>query len=67
MERILKANRFNEEAAYRLASFRMEGGQPIAALAFIDDYRQTYEQELGEELPERFGMLRARIAAGAGA
>jgi ATP/maltotriose-dependent transcriptional regulator MalT/DNA-binding SARP family transcriptional activator len=67
MERILKANRFNEEAAYRLASFRMEGGQPIAALAFIDDYRHTYEQELGEELPERFGMLRARIAAGAGA
>ncbi|MEO9254304.1 MAG: tetratricopeptide repeat protein, partial [Tepidiformaceae bacterium] len=67
MERVLRANRFNEEAAYRLASFRMEGGQPIAALAFIDDYRHTYEQELGEDLPERFGMLRARIAAGAGA
>jgi ATP/maltotriose-dependent transcriptional regulator MalT/DNA-binding SARP family transcriptional activator len=67
MERVLEANRFNEEAAYALATYRMRAGQTVAALAFIDDYRRSYESELGERLPERFSELRASIASGAGA
>ena len=64
MERILQQNRFNEEAAYSLAEYRSHAGQTVAALAFIDDYRATYEAEFGEGLPERFHRLRASIAAG---
>lgn len=65
MERVLKANRFNEEAAYQLARFRTQAGNPVAALAFMDEYRSAYEEELGSALPARFGTLRAQIAAGA--
>lgn len=64
MERVLRANRYNEEAAYQVARFRAQGGQATAALAFIDEYRETYESELGAALPARFGTLRAEIAAG---
>lgn len=67
MERVLESNRLNEEAAYALATYRMRAGQPVAALAFIDDYRRSYESELGERLPERFSQLRAAIASGSGA
>jgi LuxR family transcriptional regulator, maltose regulon positive regulatory protein len=67
MERVLQGNRFNEEAAYSLAAYRSQAGQPVAALALLDDYRSTYEAEFGERLPERFLRLRASIAAGAGA
>lgn len=64
MERVLRANRYNEEAAYQIARFRAQGGQATAALAFLDEYRETYESELGAALPARFGNLRAEIAAG---
>lgn len=64
LERILAEDRYNEEAAYQLATMRTRGGHTVAALAFLDDYRRTYEDELGEELPERFARLRARIANG---
>lgn len=64
MEKLLERDRFNEEAAYRLASYHMKAGQPVVALAVIDDYRRTYEQELGEALPQRFTQLRVQIASG---
>ncbi len=67
MERILQSNGLNEEAAYQLATYRTRAGQPVAALAFIDDYRRSYEEEFGEDLPERFISLRSQIASGAGA
>ena len=66
MERVLQGNRLNEEAAFALATYRNRAGQPVAALAFIDDYRRSYEAEYGERVPERFTQLRERIAAGAG-
>ena len=64
MERVLRANAFNEEAAYELATFRSRAGHTVQALRFIDDYGARYEEELGEALPERFRKLRADIAAG---
>jgi LuxR family maltose regulon positive regulatory protein len=67
MEQVLRGNRLNEEAAYSLATYRTKAGQPVAALAFIDGYRRTYEAEFGEQVPERFLRLRASIASGAGA
>ena len=66
MERILQANRLNEEAAFQFATYRTRAGQTAAALAFIDSYRRSYEQEFGEDVPERFVGLRAQIAAGGG-
>lgn len=64
MERVLRANQYNEEAAYQLARYRSKAGQVVQALSFIDDYGSTYESEFGEQLPERFWRLRADIAAG---
>ena len=64
VERVLANNRLNEEAAYQLAEFRSAAGQPAAALAFLDGYRRSYEEEMGEGLPERFRKLRTRIAGG---
>ncbi len=64
LERILRSDRFNEEAAYELARYRSRAGQAVQALHFIDQYAELYEQELGEPLPERFFELRAAIAAG---
>ncbi|QFG01896.1 tetratricopeptide repeat protein [Tepidiforma bonchosmolovskayae] len=64
LERILRNDRFNEEAAYELARYRSRAGQAVQALHFIDQYAELYEQELGEPLPERFFELRAAIAAG---
>lgn len=64
MERVLKSNRFNEEAAYQLARYRSRSGDVVQALRFIDDYGDSYVSEFGESLPERFGELRAAIAAG---
>lgn len=65
MEEVLERNRYNAEAAYQLAIYRVKAGQAAVALAFIDEYRGAYEQELGDQLPSRFGQLRAQIAAGA--
>ncbi len=65
MERVLTSNNLNEEAAYRLAMYRVRAGQAVAALDFLDSFRRTYEEELGESLPDRFGQLRSDIAAGA--
>ncbi len=64
MERVLRANQYNEEAAYQLARYRSKAGQVVQALSFIDDYGSIYESEFGEQLPERFWRLRAEIAAG---
>ncbi|MGH2634472.1 MAG: AfsR/SARP family transcriptional regulator, partial [Tepidiformaceae bacterium] len=64
MQRILASDRFNEEAAFLLATYRSGAGETAAALAFIDDYRRSYSREYGEDAPARFGHLRARIAAG---
>ena len=64
MERVLKANRFNEEAAYQFARYRQRAGQVVQALRFIDEYSNEYSHELGEELPARFWELRSAIAAG---
>lgn len=64
MERVLRANQYNEEAAYQLARYRGKAGQTIQALRFIDEYGSNYESEFGERLPERFWRLRADIAAG---
>jgi len=64
MERVLKSNPFNEEAAYQLARYRSRAGAVVQALRFIDEYGETYVSEFGEELPRRFGELRAAIAAG---
>lgn len=64
MERVLKSNRFNEEAAFQFARYRSRAGQVVQALRFIDDYGDTYVSEFGESLPERFGELRSAIAAG---
>lgn len=64
MERVLKANRYNEEAAFELATYRSRAGHTVQALRFIDEYSAEYESELGESLPERFWKLRSDIAAG---
>lgn len=64
MERVLRSNRFNEEAAYQFAQFRSRAGQVVQALRFIDEYAREYSDELGEELPGRFWDLRSAIAAG---
>ena len=64
MERVLKANRFNEEAAYQFAQYRSRAGQVVQALRFIDEYSHEYSEEIGEELPARFWDLRSAIAAG---
>jgi two-component SAPR family response regulator len=64
MERVLKANRFNEEAAYQFARYRSRAGGVVQALRFIDEYGDSYVSEFGEELPSRFNELRAAIAAG---
>ena len=64
MERVLRANRYNEEAAYELATYRSRAGHTVQALRFIDDYAASYEADLGEVLPERFWKLRADIASG---
>ena len=53
------------EAAYQLAIYRVRAGQSALALALIDEYGRTYEQEMGDRLPARFGTLRAEIASGA--
>jgi len=64
MERVLRANQYNEEAAYQVARYRGKAGQTVQALSFIDDYGSTYASEFGEDLPARFWLLRADIAAG---
>ena len=51
-------------AAYQLARYRGKAGQTVQAIRFIDDFGATYESEFGEQLPDRFQDLRARIAAG---
>jgi DNA-binding SARP family transcriptional activator len=64
MERVLRANRFNEEAAYQFARYRSRAGQTVQALSFIDEFGSTYSAEFGEALPGRFRELRSAIAAG---
>lgn len=64
MEQVLQASRFNDEAATLLAIYRSRAGQPAAALAFIDDYREELHRELDEELPGRLQRLRHAIASG---
>jgi DNA-binding SARP family transcriptional activator len=64
MEQLLDRNRFNEEAAYRLVTYRARAGNPAGALAFLDDYSASYRRDLGEPLPPRFRELRNSIAAG---
>lgn len=64
MDRVLRANRFNEEAAYQFARYRTRAGQVVQALRFIDEYTDTYEHELGAPPPQRFAELRSAIAAG---
>lgn len=64
MERVLRANQFNEEAAYQFARYRSRAGQVVQALKFIDQYDERYNEEFGEHPPQRFGELRAEIAAG---
>lgn len=64
LERILRADPFNEEAAYELARYRSRAGQAVQALHFLDQYAEEYERELGEPLPERFFALRSAIASG---
>ncbi|MGE5596749.1 MAG: tetratricopeptide repeat protein [Hyphomicrobiales bacterium] len=64
MEQLLERNRFNEEAAYRLATYRARAGNPAGALAFLDDYGRGYREDLGVSLPARFRELRNSIAAG---
>lgn len=64
LEQLLRRDQYNEEAAYLLATYRARGGQPAAALTFLDEYRDSYEEELGDRLPRRFAELRSQIAAG---
>ena len=64
MERVLRSNHLNEEAAYELATYRSRAGHTVQALRFIDDYGTQYQEELGEALPDRFWKLRSDIAAG---
>ncbi|MGE3422902.1 MAG: tetratricopeptide repeat protein [Dehalococcoidia bacterium] len=64
MERVLKANHFNEEAAYQVARYRSRAGQVVQALKFIDQYDASYLDEFGEHPPSRFAELRSAIAAG---
>lgn len=65
LERVLEADRYNEQAAFELTAYRLRSSGPAAALSFLDGYRQRVRDELGEELPPRFRELRRRIAAGA--
>lgn len=65
LERVLETDRYNEQAAYEFASCRLRSSGAAAALSFLDSYRDRIREELGEELPPRFGELRGRIAAGA--
>lgn len=64
MERVLRANRYNEEAAYQFARYRSRAGEVVQALKFIDDFSASYTEEFGDGPPGRFGDLRAAIAAG---
>jgi hypothetical protein len=64
MERVLRTNRYNEEAAFQFARYRSRAGDVVQALRFIDEYGASYAAEVGEDLPDRFGQLRAAIAAG---
>jgi two-component SAPR family response regulator len=64
MERVLRTNRYNEEAAFQFARYRSRAGDVVQALRFIDEYGASYAAEVGEDLPDRFGRLRAAIAAG---
>jgi len=65
MEQVLKVSRYNDEAAYLLAVYRMRAGQPAAALAFIDSYGAELHRDLSVDLPARMQRLRTTIAAGA--
>ncbi|MDZ7729686.1 MAG: BTAD domain-containing putative transcriptional regulator [Dehalococcoidia bacterium] len=65
MEKVLETSPFNDEAAFLLATYRYRAGQPAAALAFLDDYRQGLRREMGTDLPGRLHRLRQSIAAGA--
>ena len=60
MEKVLRANRFNEEAADQLARYRL-ARHVVQALSFIDEYGSTYANEFGEDPPRARG-LRAAIA-----
>ncbi|MEO8540569.1 MAG: tetratricopeptide repeat protein, partial [bacterium] len=64
MERVLRANRLNEEAAFQFATYRSRAGQVVQALRFIDEFSNGYEAEFGEVPPARFSELRSSIAAG---
>lgn len=64
LERVLAADPLNDEAAFHLARFRAQGGNPMAALAVIDRFADVLRRELGEELPERLRRLRRAIATG---
>jgi DNA-binding SARP family transcriptional activator len=65
MEQVIRHDQYNDEAVYTLATYRVRAGQPVIALAVIDDYRQLYERDLGGRVPERFLRLRSQIATGA--
>jgi DNA-binding SARP family transcriptional activator len=64
MERVLRTNRYNEEAAFQLARYRTRAGHTVQALRFLDDYGHEYASEFGVNLPKRFTQLRAAIAGG---
>ncbi len=64
MEDLLARNSANQEAAFQLARYRLQAGQPALALSFIDQYAVQVEREYGERLPARFTELRQRIASG---
>ncbi len=64
LERVLERDRYNENAAFELATFRARAGDASSALSFLESYRKGFEEEIGAQLPPRFTELRSRIAAG---
>ncbi|MCC6388150.1 MAG: tetratricopeptide repeat protein [Dehalococcoidia bacterium] len=64
LERLLRMDRLNEDAAFELAACRARAGQRTIALETIDAFARLHQQELGEPAPARFERLRQTIAAG---
>ena len=64
LERLLRVDQYNEDAAYELAACRARAGQRVVALETIDTFKRRHIEELGEPLPARFERLRQTIAAG---
>lgn len=64
LERLLRVDQYNEDAAFELAACRARAGQRVVALETIDTFKRRHIEELGEPLPARFERLRQTIAAG---